>query len=109
MAMISHREMRQFMVPIFFSTATEEQDSRYYCIGHGLGMSGEYPNIPHKKPHEKYPISGELEPGMVICIESYIGSKEQVEGIKFEDQFLITETGSENMSLGAEFDYRLES
>ena len=46
---------------------------------------------------------------MIICMESYVGSKEQVEGIKLEDQFLITETGSENMSLGAEFDCRLES
>ncbi|MDH3378969.1 MAG: M24 family metallopeptidase, partial [Gammaproteobacteria bacterium] len=34
------------------------QASRYYCIGHGLGMSGEYPNIPHAITGEPYPLDG---------------------------------------------------
>ena len=50
----------------------EHQQSRYYCVGHGLGMSGEFPNIPHRKAGEAYPLPGSVEPGMIICIESYI-------------------------------------
>ena len=76
----------------------EHQASRYYCIGHGLGLSGEFPNIPHLTAGKEYPISGHLEAGMVICIESYIGSEKSGQGVKLEDQFLITEKGTERLS-----------
>ena len=56
--------------------------SRYYCIGHGLGMSGEFPNIPHHIPGKAHPLRGEIEPGMVICLESYVGWDRSVEGVK---------------------------
>ena len=86
----------------------EHQQSRYYCIGHGLGMSGEFPNIPHHSPGSDYPLDGHLEPGMVICLESYIGWDKSNEGVKLEDQFLILEDRVERMSLYP-FDDRLES
>lgn len=73
-------------------------DSRYYCIGHGLGMSGEFPNIPHRTPGEAYPLAGRVAPGMVLCIESYLGSAASGQGVKLEDQLLVTETGVERMS-----------
>ena len=76
----------------------EHQASRYYCIGHGLGMAGEWPNIPHTKPGTTYPLTGRLEPGMVICLESYIGWDRSGEGVKLEDQFLILEDGVQRMS-----------
>jgi len=85
---------------------TEHQQSRYYCIGHGLGMSGEFPNIPHHHPGTDYPLSGHLEPGMVICLESYVGWDKSNEGVKLEDQFLILEDRVERMSL-YHFDDRL--
>ncbi len=77
----------------------EHQASRYYCIGHGLGMAGEFPNIPHQSDTtSSYPLAGHLEPGMVICLESYIGWDRSHEGVKLEDQFLILEDGVERMS-----------
>jgi Xaa-Pro aminopeptidase len=85
----------------------EHRKSRYYCIGHGLGMSGEFPNIPHAVAGEPYPISGVVEPGMVICIESYVGSEEMGCGVKLEDQLLVTESGVERMSAEVPFDARL--
>lgn len=84
----------------------EHQASRYYCIGHGLGMSGEWPNIPHDEPGVAYPLDGCVEPGMVICLESYIGSEESGQGVKLEDQFLILDDGIETMSTHG-FDQRL--
>ena len=76
----------------------EHQQSRYYAVGHGLGMSGEFPNIPHKRPGLAYPLPGVVEPGMVICIESYIGSAAAGQGVKLEEQLLVTETGCERLS-----------
>jgi len=87
----------------------QHRASRYYCVGHGLGMSGEFPNIPHIQPDKPYPIEGEIEPGMVICIESYIGSEAAAQGVKLEDQLLVTDNGVERMSAVVPFDERLMS
>ncbi len=84
----------------------QHQQSRYYAVGHGLGMSGEFPNIPHKKPGQAYPLPGAVEPGMVICIESYIGSAEAGQGVKLEEQLLVSATGCERLSR-MPFDTRL--
>lgn len=35
---------------------------------------------------------------MVICVESYTGERGGVEGVKLEQQVLITETGTELLS-----------
>jgi len=77
----------------------EHLDSRYYCIGHGLGMAGEFPNIPHRPASGDYPLEGNIEPGMVICIESYVGSERSEQGVKLEDQFLILDDRVERMSV----------
>jgi Xaa-Pro aminopeptidase len=76
----------------------EHRSSRYYCIGHGLGMVGEYPNLPFHTPGVPYPLDDAFEPGMVFCVESYIGSTSSGQGVKLEDQLLVTETGVEIMS-----------
>lgn len=70
----------------------------YYCLGHGLGLSGEYPYLPPHDPSQPYPLHGSFEPGMVICIESYIGDPDSHQGAKVEDQYLITDDGVEQMS-----------
>jgi Xaa-Pro aminopeptidase len=71
---------------------------RYGLIGHGLGLAGEFPNIPHHDPGSPYPIAGQLEPGMVICLESYVGSPRHGQGVKLENQFLIHDTHVEALS-----------
>jgi Xaa-Pro aminopeptidase len=76
----------------------EHRSSRYYCIGHGLGMVGEYPNLPFHTPGVPYPLDDVFEPGMIFCVESYIGSAASGEGVKLEDQLLVTETGVEIMN-----------
>lgn len=76
----------------------EHRSSRYYCIGHGLGMIGEYPNLPFFIDGKPYSLDDAFEPGMVLCVESYIGSASSGEGVKLEDQLLVTETGVEVMS-----------
>ncbi|MGQ3214562.1 MAG: M24 family metallopeptidase [Shinella sp.] len=99
---VEFRELAEKAWPI----PEEHLASRYYCIGHGLGMQGEWPNIPHHVRGRPYPLPGVLEPGMIICIESYIGTEASQQGVKLEDQFLIHEDRVERMS-NYHFDDRL--
>ena len=39
-----------------------------------------------------------LEPGMVLCVESYIGAEGGREGVKLEEQVLVTDRGVERLS-----------
>ena len=41
---------------------------------------------------------GLIEPNMTLCIESYIGAEDGAEGVKLEEQVLITEQGPQLMS-----------
>lgn len=90
-----------------WSVPEEHMASRYYCVGHGLGMNGEFPNIPHHVRGRPYPLAGVLEPGMIVCLESYVGWDRSAEGVKLEDQFLIHEDRVERMSCYP-FDERLQ-
>ncbi|NKB62149.1 MAG: M24 family metallopeptidase [Gammaproteobacteria bacterium] len=90
-----------------WSIPNEHQDSRYYCIAHGLGMSGEFPNIPFKSNTSPYPLTGTVEPGMVLCVESYIGSRQTQQGVKLEQQLLIEDNATRVMSETV-FDDRLQ-
>lgn len=78
----------------------------YSSLAHGLGMCGEYPCIPAAVADVPYTLDGEFEANMVVCVESYIGDPERGEGVKLEDQFLVTDTGVQPMSSLA-FDPRL--
>ena len=69
----------------------------YYQLAHGLGLAGGHPNIPRIGEHP-YPLPGDFEPGMVICVESYVGDPDTTQGVKLENQFLITDDGVEQMS-----------
>jgi Xaa-Pro dipeptidase len=70
----------------------------YYCVLHGLGLCGEYPNVPLWRESQPYGLAGGLETGMVVCVESYIGCDETGQGVKLENQYLITDTGAECLS-----------
>ena len=45
-----------------------------------------------------------MEPGMTLCVESFIGSEGGREGVKLEEQVLVTDTGIERLSA-----YRFET
>jgi Xaa-Pro aminopeptidase len=73
-------------------------EQRYTSVMHGVGMHGETPFIAHAMDYETYGREGHLLPGMVVSIESYVGEKGGREGVKLEDEILITETGTELLS-----------
>jgi len=72
--------------------------NRYYLSAHGVGMTGEYPYLYHRADFPAAGYDGVIEPGMTICVESYIGEDGGAEGVKLEQQVLITETGCEILS-----------
>jgi Xaa-Pro aminopeptidase len=71
--------------------------NRYAGIAHGVGLADEYPAIlPWQDFANGY--DGVIEPGMTLCVESYIGAEGGTEGVKLEEQVLITETGVQRLS-----------
>ena len=73
--------------------------NRYYLSAHGVGMTGEYPYLYHHGDFPDAGYDGVLEPGMTLCVESFIGADGGKEGVKLEQQVLVTETGIELLSL----------
>jgi Xaa-Pro dipeptidase len=74
------------------------RDNRYYLSAHGCGMTGEYPYLYHRMDFAAAGYDGILEPGMTICVESYIGAAGGKEGVKLEQQCLVTNSGVEILS-----------
>ncbi|MAZ15088.1 MAG: peptidase M24 [Ahrensia sp.] len=71
---------------------------RYYLSAHGCGMTGEYPYLYHRGDFADAGYDGVIEPGMTLCVESFIGEEGKGEGVKLEQQILVTETGTELLS-----------
>jgi Xaa-Pro aminopeptidase len=72
--------------------------NRYFVSAHGCGMTGEYPYLYHAMDFDESGYDGVVEPGMTLCVESYIGEEGGHEGVKLEQQLLITEDGQELLS-----------
>jgi Xaa-Pro aminopeptidase len=76
----------------------EYLSQRYPSLMHGVGLADEYPSIKHETDLDTRGYEGTVEPGMVLCVESFIGSVGGREGVKLEEQVIITSTGTERMS-----------
>ncbi|MBX3577005.1 MAG: aminopeptidase P family protein [Rhizobiaceae bacterium] len=72
--------------------------ARYGVLYHGVGLADEYPTLPHASDWTDDTPNGVLEPGMVLCVESYIGRLGGREGVKIEEQVLITQAGHRQLS-----------
>ena len=73
-------------------------ERRYTSIMHGVGMHGETPFVAHARDRKEFGATGTLEPGMVVSVESYIGEVGGAEGVKLEEEVLITSSGTELIS-----------
>lgn len=71
---------------------------RYGVMMHGVGLCDEYPSIRYPEDVEGHGYDGVLEPGMALCVEAYVGAVGGKDGVKLEDQILITEDGFENLT-----------
>lgn len=76
----------------------EYQPLRYTCIAHGVGLCDEYPTVYWKEDFDEHGWDDVLKPNMTISVEAYIGAVGGREGVKLEQQILITEQGPEPIS-----------
>ena len=81
-----------------FALPEEFQANRYSVIAHGVGLCDEYPHIAYPEDIADHGYDGVIEPGMALCLESYIGADGGREGAKLEQQVLVTDTGIEALS-----------
>ncbi len=72
--------------------------NRYGVLFHGVGLCDEYPSVYHPEDWGENHPDEVLQPGMVICVESYIGRLGGREGVKLEEQVLITESGYQQLT-----------
>ena len=77
----------------------EVYQANKYCVKmHGVGLCDEFPSIYYPDHYIEGSVDYELRPGMVLCVEAFVGKEGGREGVKLEDQVLITETGCEFLS-----------
>lgn len=80
-----------------FSTPEVFHHNAYTCLLHGVGMCDEYPRV-NPLFRGINPYAEVLQAGMVLCVESYIGAVGERDGVKLEQQVLITDQGYELLS-----------
>ena len=73
--------------------------NRYSCVAHGVGMADENPFIAHAgEDWQNSGYDGLFEENMVVCVESYIGARNGAEGVKLEQQVLLTGDGCQPLT-----------
>ena len=65
---------------------------------HGVGMADEWPMIGFPHTWDLSGWDGVVETGMVLCVESFVGCRGWGEGVKLEQQVLVTDDGPELLS-----------
>jgi len=82
-----------------FQVPEEFLAQRYSCIMHGVGLVDEYPDIVHPLDWNEFSADGMIEENMTLCAESYIGAVGGGEGVKLEEQVLVTADGVQRLSI----------
>lgn len=73
------------------------QVQRYPYVLHGVGTDDEPPFLPF--PEEADNLDGQFEKNMVVSVECYAGKPGAQDGVKLEDEVLITADGPVLLSL----------
>ena len=87
------RTFRELTFESWFPPVDEYR--HYSCLFHGVGQCDEYPEIYFPEIWDEWGFDGALEPGMVLTVEAFVGSRRGGEGVKLENQVLVTEAGPE--------------
>lgn len=91
---VSYRELTEKSLRL----PEEYRQQRYGVMMHGVGLCDEYPAIYYPEDLENDGYDGIVEAGMVISVEAYVGAVGGKNGVKLEDQVVVTENGFEEMS-----------
>ena len=91
---VSFREIAEKAWPI----PAKFMDQRYPTLLHGVGMHGESPVIVHGVDWNNFSMDGVIEAGMTLAIESYVGEPGGPDGVKLEQEVVVTDNGIEVFS-----------
>jgi Xaa-Pro aminopeptidase len=72
--------------------------NRYMMMVHGCGLVDEYPSIAYARDFAAWGYDGIFAENMVVSVESYIGEVGGRQGVKLEQQVLVTARGAEPLS-----------
>ncbi len=61
---------------------------------HGVGLCDEWPAILYSGDQQRSGYDGLFEENMIVSAEAYIGAEDGTEGVKLEQQVLITQGGA---------------
>ena len=93
---LSFRKLSELAFPV----PAKYRVQQYGMDWHGVGLCGQWPNIPGNGMfNDDVDYDGIVEPGMTLCIESYVGELGGLEGVKLEQQVVVTETGIQLLCL----------
>ncbi|MFQ6024107.1 MAG: M24 family metallopeptidase [Acidiferrobacterales bacterium] len=81
-----------------FQLPDEFAPNRYSAVIHGVGLCDEYPKVVYPEDAARGGYEGFLLENMVVCVESYIGAVGGREGVKLEEQVLVTPDGPVTLS-----------
>jgi len=62
-------------------------------LAHGVGLCDEYPSVRCPEDVEAHGYGGVFEVGMTLSFEAYFGAVDGHEGVKLEEQALVTDHG----------------
>jgi Xaa-Pro aminopeptidase len=76
-------------------TPPVDEYRHYSVLFHGVGQCDEYPEIYFPHDWGAWGTDGVVAPGMVFTVEAFVGSRQGGEGVKLENQVLVTDQGPE--------------
>jgi Xaa-Pro aminopeptidase len=72
--------------------------NRYMMMIHGCGFVDEYPSVAYVADWQDWGYDGMFVENMVVSVESYIGEVGGADGVKLEQQVVITPSGARPLS-----------
>ncbi len=91
---LSFREFAERCWPV----PEEFVPNRYMTMVHGVGLVDEHPSIAYAEDFADWGYDGVFQENMVVSVESYLGVVGGSEGVKLEQQVLITASGAVALS-----------
>ncbi|MNG75117.1 Xaa-Pro aminopeptidase [compost metagenome] len=91
---LSFREFAEHCWPV----PRKFEHNRYMMMLHGVGLVDEYPSVAYAVDFAEWGYDGLFQENMVVSVESYIGERGGREGVKLEEQVLITAQGAVQLS-----------
>ena len=68
------------------------------AVAHGIGLCNEYPLILNRELFCEGGYDGQIEEGMVLCVEALAAPDGGAEAVKLEEQILVTLDGHERLT-----------